>query len=70
MFSFFLAIVKTTLIRIRLSSFVYKTIVVCSLKITRFAKIIIIARVTKTTIIAKTLIVAKKYLNQERKNNF
>jgi len=65
-----LTIFKTTLIKIRLSSFIYKTIVVCFSKIARFAKITIIARIAKITIIAKTLIVAKKYLNQEPKNNF
>jgi len=62
-----------------LSSFVYKTIAIYSLKIARFAKIIVIARITKIAIIVriakiiiivKTSIIAKKYLNQEYKDNF
>jgi len=53
-----------------LFSFAYKTIVVYSSKIARFTKITIIARVAKITIIAKTSIIAKKYLNQKRKNSF
>jgi len=43
---------------------------VCSSKIARFTKITIIARIAKITIITKILIVAKKSLNQERKDNF
>ncbi len=37
--------------------------------IARIAKITITARIAKIIIIAKTLIVAKKYSNQERKDN-
>jgi len=69
-FFFFLAIVKTTLIRIKSFSFVYEAIVVCSSKIAKLANVTMIARVAKTTMIAKASIVAKKCSNQERENNF
>ena len=69
-FFFSLAIVETTLIRIRLPPFAYEAIAMCSLKIARPAKVAMTAKVAKTTMTTKASIVAKKCPNQGRGDGF